>query len=74
MEALRSAYRDGTYIQGSYHREGICLGCGRVFPKWRTNPMAYCSRECAGVEKGYTPEQRLALQRQGRAKRKARAA
>jgi hypothetical protein len=56
--ALRDAYKAGTYVSGSHHREATCLGCGNVFPIWRTGGMSFCSRVCSGRDI-YTAQQAI---------------
>lgn len=65
----RAAYRAGSYVAGSYHREATCNGCGRLFPMWRSGEqMQFCSRECAFKARVATPERKAASRERDRAR------
>jgi hypothetical protein len=49
---LKHSYRSGQYVVGSYVTEVRCEGCQNIFPNWRAGRMRFCSRKCAGLDRG----------------------
>jgi 5-methylcytosine-specific restriction endonuclease McrA len=60
IQAVKTAFRAGSYIAGSWIQESICEGCGTLFPQWRCPKSRFCSRLCSGRNDNLSPEERAA--------------